>query len=408
MSNTRVRVVVTGAGLVTPLGSDPEAVFDAVLAGQSGVSRLNSFEDIGELGVRIAASVRDFKPDRIARKSRRTMAPLALYAATAASDALDRARFPKELLGSGRVAIAAGSTTGSPIAMEEYWREYLATHSIRSVPGTTFFRIMSHTVGAHIALHLGITGQVWTPACACAIGNQGVGMGLDLIRAGRADAVLAGGADEMSVLSAATFDILRAACRGYEDAPHTRPAPFDRSRDGVVVAEGASIVLLEEREHALARGAPILGEILGYGERCDASHMANPDAGGMVSAMSVALEDARVPADTIDYVCAHATGTREGDAAEAEAVSRVFGGDVPTSSLKGHFGHMLAGCGGTELILSLEAMRRGIVPHTLNLHDPDVAPILLPTAPLRREIRRFVSNNFAFGGINTAVVVGQG
>lgn len=406
MSHPRRRVVVTGVGLVTPLGTDPASVFDAVLAGQSGVGRYQALDDVGDLGVRIAAAVKGFQPERIPRKIRRTMAPMAQYAAAAASDALDRAGFPRERLGTGRVAVAAGSTTGSPLAMEEFWTEYLRTRSIRGVPGTTFFRVMSHTIGAHIALHLGITGQILTPACACAIGNQGVGLGLDLIRAGRADAVLAGGADELSVLSAATFDIVRAAARGHGDAPHTRPAPFDRSRDGVVVAEGGAIVLLEALESAEARGAPILAEILGYGERCDAVHMASPEPAGMISAMQVALEDARVAAETIDYVCAHATGTPEGDAAEATAIHTVFGGEVPVSSLKGHFGHMLAGCGGTELIMSLEAMRRGVVPPTLNLREPDVAPLCLPQAPLVRPVRRVVSNNFAFGGVNTAVVVG--
>lgn len=401
------RVVVTGVGMVTPLGTQPRAVFDRVLQGHSAVTRIPGFEAVNDMGVRIAAPVTDFTPDRIPRKHRRSMSRMSLFAAAAASDALERAGFPEDRLGSGRVAVCAGSTTGSPMAMEEFWSEYLRSNSIRAIPSTTFFRVMSHTVASHIALHLGITGSVYSPGCACAVSNQGVGMGLDLIRLGRAEAVLAGGADELSVLSAATFDTVRAACRGYEDAPHTRPAPFDRTRDGVVVAEGAALVLLEERESAIERGAPILAEVLGYGERCDAAHMTNPEVGGMVAAMETALQDAGVSPEKVDYVCAHATGTEVGDAAEAEAILRVFGGDVPVSSLKGHFGHMLAGCGATELILCLEAMRRGVVPPTLNLRHPGVADIHLPRAPLGRRLRRVVSNNFAFGGINTAVVVGE-
>jgi 3-oxoacyl-[acyl-carrier-protein] synthase II len=266
------RVVVTGMGMVTPLGSDPAAVFAEVLAGHSGVKRVHSFDSIGDMGARIAAPVRDFEPERIPRKHRRSMARMAQYAATAAGEALRRADFPMDRLETGRVAVVAGSTTGSPDAMEEFWREYLTTNSIRGIPSTSFLRVMSHTVAAHIALAYGITGSVLSPSCACAASNQAIGLALDLIRLGRADAVIAGGADELSVLSAATFDIVRAACRGHGDAPHTRPAPFDRTRDGVVVGEGAAMLVLEELEAARARGATIHAEVLGYGESCDANH----------------------------------------------------------------------------------------------------------------------------------------
>ncbi len=400
------RVVVTGMGMVTPLGSDSGQVFSDVLGGRSGVVRMPAFEKIGDLGAQIAAPVVGFEPERIPRKHRRSMCRMAQYATAAAGDALKAASFPLELLPTGRVAICAGSTTGSPDAMEEFWTEFLTTRSIRGIPSTSFLRVMSHTVASHLALAYGVTGSVISPSCACAASNQAVGLGADLIRLGRADAVIAGGADELSILSAATFDIVRAGCRGYGDAPTTRPAPFDRTRDGVVVGEGAAIVILEELESARARGAPILAEILGYGESCDATHMSSPEAGGMFSAMTRALKDASRTSDQVDYVCAHATGTRVGDAAEAEATFRSFGSDTPVSSLKGHFGHMLAACGATEIILCIEALRRGVVPHTLNLTEPDVSPIFLPRAPLERELRCIVSNNFAFGGINASLVVG--
>lgn len=400
------RVVVTGMGMVTPLGNDPARTFQDVIDGKSGVVRVPAFDEVGDLGARIAAPVKNFEPERIPRKIRRSMAKMAQYAVAATGDALKAANFPTERLAQGRVAVSAGSTTGSPEAMEEFWREYLGTSSIRGIPSTSFLRVMSHTVASHIALAYGITGSILSPSCACAASNQAVGLGLDLIRVGRADAVIAGGADELSVLSAATFDVVRAGCRGHEDAPHTRPAPFDASRDGVVVGEGAAVVVLEELEAARARGAPILAEILGYGESCDAHHMSSPEAAGMVTAMQRALDDAGLTPADIDYVCAHATGTEVGDAAEAEATHRMFGAEVPVSSLKGHFGHMLAACGSTELILCVEAMRRSIVPPTLNLTEANVAPILLPRAPLERQLRRIVSNNFAFGGINASLVIG--
>ncbi len=402
------RVVVTGMGLVSPLGSDPEAVWQAILRKESGVVAMPAFEAVLDLGARIGAPVRDFTPERIPRKIRRSMSRMSQYATAAATDALATARFPMDELGGGRVAIAAGSTTGSPDAMEEFWREYLATNSIRGVQSTAFLRVMSHTVSSHLALAFGVTGPIHSPCCACAVSNQAVGIGLDLIRCDRADAVIAGGADELSVLSAATFDVVRAGCRGWGDTPELRPAPFDRTRDGVVCAEGSAVVILEERERALARGAPILAEILGYGESCDANHMSTPEPAGMRHAMQRALKDAGLDARAVDYVCAHATGTPLGDLAEATATFEVFGDRVPVASLKGHFGHMLAACGTTELIACILGMRDGIVPPTRNLVDPDVAPIFLPTEPLRREQNVIVSNNFAFGGINASLVVGRG
>lgn len=401
------RVVVTGVGLVSPLGGDPEAVWQAVLRKENGVVVMPEFAEVGDLGTRIGAPVRDFVAERIPRKVRRSMSRMAQYATAATTDALAAARFPMDELSGGRVAIAAGSTTGSIDAMDEFWREYLATKSIRGVQSTAFLKVMSHTVSSHLALAFGVTGPVHAPCCACAVSNQAVGVGLDLIRLNRADAVIAGGADELGVLSAATFDVVRAGCRGWADSPSLRPAPFDRTRDGVVCAEGSAMVILEERERAIARGAPILCEILGYGESCDANHMSTPEPAGMRSAILRALADANLPPSAVDYVCAHATGTVLGDQAEAQATYDIFGGDVPVASLKGNFGHMLAACGTTELIACILGMRDGIVPPTTNLLNPDVAPILLPTEPLRREQRVVVSNNFAFGGINASLVIGR-
>ena len=401
------RVVVTGYGLVSPLGSDPEAAWQAVLAKQSGVVAIPAFAEVADLATRIGAPVRGFTPEKIPRKMRRSMSRMALYATAAATDALAAARFPMEEMALGRVAIAAGSTTGSPEAMEEFWREYLTTNSIRGIQSTSFLKVMSHTVGSHLALAFGVTGPNHSPCCACAVSTQAVGIGLDLIRLNRADAVIAGGADELTVLSAATFDVVRAGCRGWGDNPQLRPAPFDRTRDGVVCSEGAAIVILEERERAIARGAPILCEVLGYGESCDANHMSTPEPVGMRMAMERALADAGLPARAVDYVCAHATGTPVGDLAESHATFEVFGGDVPVASLKGNFGHMMAACGTAELIMCILGMRDGIVPPTNNLVDPDVAPLLLPTEPLLRDQRVIVTNNFAFGGINASVVIGR-
>ncbi len=401
------RVVITGMGLCTPLGSDPTAVYEAMLSGESGIERIPSFAAVADLAVVLGGPVRGFEAQRIPRKYRRSMARMAQYAAAAAADAVAQARIPETHFSAGKVAICAGSTTGSPDAMEEFFREYLSTGSIRGVSGTAFLRVMSHTVPAHLALVFGSTGPVHTAACACAISNQAVGMGLDLLRLGRAEVALCGGADELSVLGAATFDLVGAAVRGWGDKPTERPAPFDASRDGVVVAEGASMLVLETLEHAQERGATVLAEVLGYGESCDATHMSSPEPIGMRQAMERALVDAGCVASDIEYVNAHATGTTIGDAAEAQATFEVFGPDVPVSSFKGHFGHTLAACGGIELAMSILGMRGGLMPPTKNLRSPDVAGIRLLTEPLALSPRRFVSNNFAFGGINASVVIGR-
>lgn len=400
------RVVVTGMGVVSPLGSDVHSLWSGIIAGRSGVVPFPAWAEIEDLGARIGAPVQGFEAARIPRKMRRSMSRMSQYAHSAASEALEMASFPEADFATGRVAIAAGSTTGSPDAMEEFWREYISSSSIRGILSTSFLRVMSHTVASHLALAFGVNGQVHSPCCACAASNQAVGVGLDLIRLGRADAVIAGGADELSVLGPATFDVVRAGCRGYEDAPDTRPAPFDRTRDGVVCAEGASIVILEERERALERGAPIFAEILGYGESCDATHMSTPESAGMRMAMERALADAGLAPEQIDHVNAHATGTLLGDAAEARATYDLFGSRPPVVSLKGHLGHMLAACGTTELIASICALRDQLVPGTRNLTDPDVAPLTLPTAPTPWAMQRIMTNNFAFGGINASLVIG--
>lgn len=400
------RVVVTGMGLVSPLGGDVPGVFDALLRGESGVRRVHAFDDIEDLGTRIAAPVAGFEPARVPRKHRRSMSRMATYAAAAAIDAIAMSGLDEDFLRSGRVAVCAGSTTGSPDAMQEFWTEFLRSNSVRHIPSTSFLRVMSHTVASHLALVFGITGPVLSPSCACAISNQAIGLGADLIRLGRADAVVAGGADELNVLTVSTFDVVNAGCRGWGDSPTLRPAPFDRTRDGVVTSEGSAIVVLERLDRALARGATIYGEVLGYGESCDASHMSTPQPDGMRAAMLRSLADAKLDPSVVDHVSAHATGTTQGDAAEAEATFRTFGGDVPTSSLKGNVGHMLAACGAMEFMMCLEALRRGVVPPTKNLQDPDVAPLLLPREPLERALRVVVSNNFAFGGINASLVIG--
>jgi len=296
---------------------------------------------------------------------------------------------------------------GSNEAEEVFWHHYLETSSTHGLKAAHFLKVMSHTCSTHVAMFLGLTGEAIATNAACASSNQALGTALDRIRHGRADVMLAGGADELHVAAAIVFDVMGGGSRAFNDRPQLTPRPFDAQRDGIVVGEGAGILVLEAMDHALARGATILGEVLGYGGTSDAVNMAQPAPDGMETAVRLALADAHIDPQQVDYVCAHATGTPIGDAAEAEALHRIFGDRCPVSSLKGHLGHSLAACGALEAISCVEAMQRGMVPPTRNLEQPDVAPLHLPVQALARPLRHSISTNFAFGGVNTAVVLGR-
>ena len=401
------RVVITGTGLRSALGNTPDSLFDALLEGRSAVKTFEEWRSIHELQCLVGAPAPQFSPRDIPRKHRRSMGKVAMMAVTAAVDAVKQAGLSEAILTGGRTGAAIGSTMGSNKAEEEFWRHHIETGSSRGLKSTHFLKVMSHTCATNVAMFLGLTGEAISTNAACASSNQALGAALDRIRHGRADVMLAGGADELHVAAAITFDVMGGGSRNFTDEPHRTPRPFDSLRDGIVVGEGAGILVLEAYEHAVARGATILGEVLGYGGASDAVNMAHPAPDGMVTAIRLALADAGVEADAIDYVSAHATGTPIGDAAEAEALHRVFGSDVPVSSIKGHLGHTMGACGSLEAITCLVAMHRGVVPPTLNLDESDVAPILLPVQPLVRPVRRAVSTNFAFGGVNTAVVLGR-
>jgi 3-oxoacyl-[acyl-carrier-protein] synthase II len=258
-----------------------------------------------------------------------------------------------------------------------------------------------------VAQTLDISGRILAPSAACSTGCQAIGYGFELIAMGKQEMMLCGGADEFHPLTAATFDIINAASIAFNDAPTRTPRPFDRSRDGVVCAEGAGVVLLESLDSAIKRGAPILAEIVGFATVSDPKSIANPNSEAMERCMRLALEDADLSAADIGYVNAHATGTEQGDIAESQAIARIFGELVPVSSLKGHMGHTMAASGSLELIGALEMMNRGRLVPTLNLEEVDPACSALHY--LRRvedvEIDAFIKNSFAFGGVNSSIVV---
>jgi 3-oxoacyl-[acyl-carrier-protein] synthase II len=334
------------------------------------------------------------------------MSRISLLAVRASRLMVERRGVPGDLLRNGDTGVSFGSTMGGVQELTRFFDGYFHDKGVTGLTSNTFLRFMSHTCASNVALALGCGGRIVASCSACASGSQSIGFGLEAIRSGRAGAMVCGGAEELHFLTAGVFDRLLAASTRYNDEPTRTPRPFDGARDGVVCSEGAGVMLLEEREGALARGATPIAEIVGYGTRTDGTHMTNPSAGGMKRAALEALEDAGVAPAEVDYVNAHATGTPVGDAAEAAMIREVYGSATPVSSPKGHLGHSLGACGAVEAALAVEMMRRGIVAPTLNLDEPDgeCAGIEHVTHPREHEMRTVVSHSFAFGGINSVLV----
>jgi len=408
------RVVVTGMAGHCPLGSDWKQVGEALQQGRSGVRVVPELGELEGMQTRLGAQVQGFDvPEHFPRKKTRSMGRVSLLAASATERALAEAGLADHpMLHDGRTGIAYGSTAGSPPAMAVYAQNILERRSVKGIRATDYLQFMSHTVAANLAQFFEVRGRVVTTCSACTSGSQGIGYAYEAIRNGQQTAMIAGGAEEFHAIDVAVFDIMFATSR-RNDAPASTPRPFDAERDGLVVGEGAATLVLEEREHARARGAPILAELVGWATNCDGRHLTNPDVDGMRAVMKQALADAQLAPDAIGYVNAHATATEAGDIAESQATQQVFGSQVPVSSLKGHLGHTLGACGAIEAWLTLAMAREGWLAATLNLEhvDPRCAPLDYVRGEARdRAIRYAVSNNFAFGGVNTSLVfeIGSG
>jgi 3-oxoacyl-[acyl-carrier-protein] synthase II len=402
------RVVVTGMAGLSPIGLEWKAVREALRTGRSGVRRIDDWEDVDGLRTLVGAPVADFvTPANYPRKKTRTMGRVSLLSTRAAELALrDAALLDDPVIQSGRTGVSHGSSSGSPPAMGVYARQLFVGHTTRSISANDFLQFMSHTTAANIASFFGVRGRIIPTSSACTSGSQGIGYGYESIRFGQQDVMLTGGAEELARMDAVIFDVLFAATT-RNDEPHRTPRPFDVARDGTVVGEGAGCLVLEELERARARGAHIYAEIIGYGTNCDGQHFTNPDPDGMEQVIRLGLADAGIDARAVDYVNAHGTGTETGDIAESRATHAVFGAATPVSSLKGHLGHTLGACGVLEAWMTIEMMNEGWVAPTLNLSEVDARCAALDyvrDAPRDLEVEVAMSNNFAFGGVNTSLV----
>jgi 3-oxoacyl-[acyl-carrier-protein] synthase II len=402
------RVAVTGMAGVTALGERWADIRAAFAEGRTGVRFMPEWDRYTDINTRIAAPVDGFTGgDRYPRKKTRTMGRVSMMAVYASEQALVSAGLLNHpVIRGGRTGVAYGSSFGSPDAVSGFY-ELRAGGSSRHVNATSYIQMMSHTALVNIGLFFGVTGRVIPTSSACTSGSQGIGYAFEAIRWGKADIMIAGGAEELDVTDSAVFDTLYATSTQNE-RPGLTPRPFDRDRDGLVIGEGACTLVLEEMEHARARGAPILAEIVGFACNSDGTHVTQPHAETMAVAMRLALEDAGLGPEAIGFVSGHGTATEWGDVAESAATHAVFGGGVPIHSLKGHFGHSLGACGAIEAWLGIEMMREGWFCPTANLVnvDPRCAELdYLVGAPRRIGVGYLMSNNFAFGGINTSMII---
>lgn len=403
----RRRVAVTGIAGISPIGNDWPTIRARLGSYRNAVTRMSEWEDYDGLNTKLGAPATDFVlSERYTSKATRSMGRVALMATRASELALSNAGLLDDpLLKSGQLGIAYGSSAGTPKAICDFGK-MIDEKSTKGINATTYIKMMGHTAPVNLGVFLGVTGRIITTSSACTSGSQGIGYACETIRSGCQRAMIAGGAEELCVTEAAVFDTLFATST-CNDAAESTPRPFDAGRDGLVLGEGAGSFILEDMEHARARGASIYAEVVGFGTNSDGCHITHPNAVTMQIAMELALADAGLPPEAIGYINAHGTGTQHGDIAESQATSNVFGSKVPISSLKSYMGHTLGACGALEAWISIEMMRDGWFAPTINLTRvdalcADLDYIMGEGRELQCEY--VMSNNFAFGGINTSLI----
>lgn len=408
MSGDR-RVVIVGMGIRSPIGNTPEELADSLKSRRSGVQRMPDWEDIRRLRTKVAGLCNiEGEEKTIPRHNRRSMGRVSMLATLSAIDAVKESGLREEEIASPLCGISYGSTEGSTAERTGMLGKMLQNRDLSGVPASSYLKCMSHTCGANLATFLHLRGPFIASCTACVCGSQGIGFGYEAIKSGKADIMIAGGAEEMHFLYAAVFDLMMATSSKYNDRPSETPRPFDANRDGLVVAEGAATLVLEDYERAKRRGASILAEIEGFWSNASGLHLTDSHALSIGECMHAALKTAGRKSEEIQQVSAHATATANGDEAEAIAIHKVFGPHVPVTAIKGYMGHTMGASGAIEAIATIMMMRQGFIAPTLNLESPDPA---LPTLdhvigdPRERHVKVAVNNNFAFGGVNTSLVL---
>ncbi len=407
----RRRVVITGLGAVTPLGNDVRSTWENLVAGRSGAAPITHFDASG-FAVTFACEVKGFDPTEwIDRKQARRMDRFAHLIVAAARQAVEDARLRVETE-PDRVGVSVGTGIGGLKSFQDCYDELLARGPDRVNP-FSIPEIIPNMGAAWVSMELGARGPLASECTACAASNMAIGDGLDAIRLGRADVMICGGTEaSITSIGIAGFAAMRALSRRNDD-PQRASRPFDAHRDGFVMGEAGAALVLEELEHARARGAPIYAELAGYGASSDAAHITEPDPTGVnpARAMRMALADAGLEPSQVGYINAHGTATPLGDPAETRVIKIALGEEVarrvPVSSTKGATGHCLGAAGAMEAIFSVLAVYHGVLPPTINYATPDPECDLdyVPNVARRADVRVAMSNSFGFGGHNACIVV---
>jgi len=406
------RVVITGCSAITPIGRSRAEILRHLTEGVSGVKPLrkdgflSDYIHSGVFGTVDYPIDYDFK-----RSHSKTMGPVSFYACQVAKEALAASGLDPETITSGRLGVAFGSTHGSPSAQRSIYKTFFTEagtdRRLTSVGAVDYLKSMVHTTAVNITKMFGITGRVISSSTACTTSSQSIGFGYETVKFGLQDAMLCGGADEYDTTTVAVFDNLLACSTEFNATPHLTPRPFDVRRDGLVVGEGAGAVVLEDYEHARRRGADILGEVIGFSCNNNGGDLILPNIDGITRTLTLALETAALDPAEVDFVSAHATATKMGDVIEAQAIGSVYGQGPVVAGLKSYVGHTMGACGVIETIITLHLMAEGIVPPTLNLDEVDerCAMIRHSTRLAEQPIRTAAIQNFAFGGVNTCLML---
>ena len=402
------RVVITGEGIVSSLGHSASAVVPRLKELRNCAQMSQDLATYKGLHSHLWAPCGYVRPERYTRKILRTMSPVSEMSLFAAEDALSQAGLldDEATLKGGRTGIAVGSGSGSVEANLDF-ASILVEHEVRNVTSSTYLKMMPQTVAVNLSVHFGTTGRLLPTGTACTSGSLAIGEAYEAVASGRQDVMIAGGAEEFSVTQVAVFDTLfSTSCRN--ESPETTPRAFDVDRDGLVIGDGAAVLVVEALDHALARGAKPIAEIVGFGTNTDGRHVTQPSAETMARALSLALDDAGIPPSEIGYVNAHGTATQLGDIAEGTAMESVFRrSPAPVSTIKNYTGHTLGACGAIEAIATIEMMRDGWFAPNVNLVNPDPKcgeNDFIMGEGRKLDVEFAMSDNFAFGGVNTSLV----
>lgn len=391
----------------SPIGNDWQTIYANLKDMKTGIIRMDDWDKYDGLNTRLGAPVIDFKmPAHYTRKDLRSMGRVAQFGVLSTERALDDAGLlGAEILGSGEVGVAYGSSAGDTEAIADFGN-MLLHYSCDGLNANSYIKMMAHTSPVNIGIYFGLRGRVYTTSSACTSGSQGIGLAYEAIKHGQQTVMVAGGCERLCASEAAVFDTLYATSI-RNDEPQNTPRPFDKDRDGLVIGEGGCTLVLEELEHAIERGATIHAEIVGFGTNSDGSHITQPQAETMEGAIRLSLQDAQLAPSNIAYISAHGTATDRGDIAESQATSSVFGSSTAISSLKSFTGHTLGACGALEAWVTVEMMNNNWFHATANLDNidsscGDLDYIMHEGRDIKADY--VMSNNFAFGGINTSLI----